>query len=62
MKDFFAHFGLTMLVVFCDVLFCIFVAWITNNTNDFEDDVPWVGFVFNVIGFSIAMAFLILGK
>ena len=62
MKDFFAHFGIAITILFCDVLFCVFVAFINDDTNDFEDYVPWIGFVANVIGFSVAMSFLILGK
>ena len=53
-----AHFGLTILIILVDVLFITFITWISEADSD---EFFVIGCIFNILGFALALSFLILG-
>ena len=47
---FFTYFGLGIVILAADTALCMFYAWIFGN--DFDDDLPIIGWIFNALAFS----------
>ncbi len=55
MSDLFKFIGIAVAVIIADGLFCLFLAFLTNDDND-----KWLpAFVMNVLGFVVCLTILI---
>lgn len=59
MKDFFAHFGLTLLIAFADFIFIFVSSFMSVNKWRIEEAYV-VGFVINALMLSVVLSCLIL--
>lgn len=63
MIEFATYFGLIILVLAIDFLFSIFITWLWGDGNGIDmDEFFSVGFIFNILAFSIMTAIYIMEK
>lgn len=55
----FAHIGLGLLILGADVIFCMFSSWVFADDSD---EFVLLGFILNVLMFSVVMTLYIVEK
>ena len=60
--NFFAHFGLTIVIIFIDFFLTIGASFFYEDWKDWDfEEACEIGYFVNMIGLAIALSFLILG-